>query len=105
MKPARTVQPSSPVAALQQALAELVRRDLPIETFTAEWLRRLLEAVGAGGGRLRRPAADGTLGIVAALGLPREPASGGDTPTEFERAILEVYSSGQARIIPLASSS
>jgi hypothetical protein len=35
----RAAPPSSPIAALKQSLAELVRRDLPAEAFLSEWLR------------------------------------------------------------------
>lgn len=107
MTPARTVSSPNPQAVLQQALAELLQQDLPPEIFIAQWLRRLVDAVGAQGGRLRRPAAGGTLAIAVATGTlaganDAAASAGGvdaEAAAKHERLILELYSAGKARVV------
>jgi len=101
MKITRNAQPTSTANPFQQSLLELVGRDLPIEAFLGECLRLLVDAVGSGGGRLRRPAADGTLGIAAAVGsLAKATVDiAPEDAAKHERLILELYGSGKARVV------
>lgn len=101
MKTARSPHPVSASAPFQQSLAELIGRDLPLDAFFAEWLQRLASAVGSEGGRLRRPAADGTLGIAAAVGTLKKTSDDvePEDAAKHERLVFELYGSNRARVV------
>jgi multidrug efflux pump subunit AcrA (membrane-fusion protein) len=99
---------AAPFPALEQALGKLLAGDTTPESFAEQWLRALVNEVQATAGRLRRPAADGTLGIVAAIAWPQPPETAapeqGSGPSAYERFVAEVYATGRSKIIPAGAS-
>lgn len=99
------VAPSSKPSRVQATLAELLRSKVPPEAFARQWLSRLVGGLAAVGGRLRRPAGDGTLGVAAEVNFAERPSDGGDVdpnagPSAYDRFVWEVYSNGRPRIVP-----
>jgi len=103
-----TVQSSAArLAAVSAALKSLLEGHLEPQEFYAGWLSRVIAACGATGGRLRRPAADGTLAIAASQSFQREVSSaetfagtGDSRPSRYDQLVLETYSSGRPRVVP-----
>jgi multidrug efflux pump subunit AcrA (membrane-fusion protein) len=85
-------------AELQRALAELAASRASAEAYASAWLSHLAQAVSAAGGRLRRPSAERTLTVLAAVG--RQPETEDETVgASHECAVMEVYSTGKPQVV------
>ena len=101
---AAATKPSPQFAQRWSALQGLAQSSLAPEQFYADWLAHVVDLTGALGGRMRRPASDGTLAPTATLRFDLEEAptneASADSPSRYERLVLETFTGGRPKVVP-----
>ncbi|MBA4020495.1 MAG: hypothetical protein C0483_25320 [Pirellula sp.] len=89
----------SKLAARMAALQALALNASSPEQFFAGWLEHVSALCGATGAQCRKPMADGSLAVVAALRFGTTPTPEGGA-SRYERLVLETFATGRPKAVP-----